>query len=91
MSAAFHTFAATKTWFAEQFQVFPELPAFSVTRSNLPHLSDADYELPDVYEAMLSYRTHLQVTYQDTMNFILIIGAFIEAAQEAGKLTITEG
>ena len=67
------------------------LPIVTVTRQDLALWIDAEFDLPEVYELMVGYRQYLQLVHGDVMNINAIYEAFIEAAQEAGKLIIIEG
>ncbi len=91
MNTDFFTRASTKAWFAEEFRHFSALPIVTATRQELEFWIDAKFDLPEVYEVMVAYRLYLQLAYQDAMATEAVYAAFIEAAQEAGKLTITEG
>ena len=91
MDDQFHSLSATKTWFADQISQYPALPIVTVTRQDLDLWIDAEFDLPEVYELMVGYRQYLQLVHGDVMNINAIYEAFIEAAQEAGKLIIIEG
>ena len=91
LNTDFFTRASTKAWFAEEFKQFPALPSFTATRGELTNWVLGRADLANVYEAMVGYRLYLQLTYQDATATEVLYEAFIEAAQEAGKLTITAG
>lgn len=91
LNTDFFTRASTKAWFVEEFKQFPALPSFTATRDELTNWVLGRADIPSVYEAMVGYRQHLQLAYQDAMATEELYEAFIRAAQEAGKLTITEG
>lgn len=90
MNTDFFTRDSTKARFAEEFKQFPALPSFTATRNELKNWMLGRADLPNVYEAMVGYRLELQLAYQDVTATEALYVAFIEAAQEAGKLTITE-
>ncbi len=87
----FYTVAAAQKWFAEQLKQFPALPGLTATKQELLNLNNGDAELPQLYEAMVGYRWHLQLAHNDQLSLVDVVVAFTAAAQEAGKLTIIEG
>ena len=87
----FYTVAAAQKWFAEQFKQFPALPGFTATQQELQALNNGDAELPQMYEAMVGYRWHLQLAHSDQLSLVDVVVGFTAAAQETGKLILIEG